>query len=291
VGLIFFALIQLFLFHAPQEVNVMSFNIRYGAANDGINKWDNRKEFVYETVKQESYDFIGVQEALHFQIQAINAELVDHNVFFRGRGWSPLTGEACGIFYSNAWEIIINESGTFWLSENPEIPASKSWDSSLPRIVTWAKFRNKTSNNFVYVYNTHFDHLGQKAREQSSKIIIKHISERPYDVPVILLGDFNASERSDAIKIIKTGISNGPVFFDPWNLLNPDAKERGTFNSWENRKNGSKIDYIFVPEGTKVLDAQILRQTFNGRNSSDHYPVTAKLIMGSSFKNYSIQSE
>ena len=284
--MIFILFFQLLFLNVPQEVNVMSFNIRYGAANDGINKWDNRKEFVYETIKQEAYDFIGVQEALHFQIQAINAELVDHNVFFRGRGWSPLTGEACGIFYSNSWEIIINESGTFWLSEKPDTPASKSWDSSLPRIVTWAKFRNKISNNFVYVYNTHFDHLGQKAREQSSKIIIEHISKREHDAPVILLGDFNAAENNKAIDILKKGMPEGLSFFDPWNQMHPDEIQRGTFNYWKSEKDGPKIDYIFALKGTRVLDAQILRRAFKGRNSSDHYPVTAKLVLTASLGDY-----
>ena len=288
---IFLVLFHLFFSTASQELNVMSFNVRYGTANDGINSWENRKEFVHETIKREKYDFIGVQEALGFQIAFIKEKMDGYSVFFRGREKDPTKGESCGIFYSDSWEIDTEESGTFWLSENPEKPASKSWDASLPRIATWARFTNKENGGSVYIYNTHFDHVGQIARENSSKTIMKHISERPYDVPVVFLGDFNASEKNNAIKIIKKGIPNGPVFFDPWNMLNPDSKERGTFNSWENRKDGAKIDYIFVLEGTKVLDAQILRGTFNGRNSSDHYPVTAKLIMDSSFKNYSIQSE
>ena len=284
--MIFVILFHLFFSTAPQEVNIMSFNVRYGTANDGENSWENRKSFAYSVMKNENYDFIGVQEALHFQIQAINAELVNHNVFFRGRGWSPLTDEACGIFYSNAWEIIFNESGTFWLSENPEKPASKSWDSSFHRIVTWAKFRNKTSDNFVYVYNTHFDHLGQTARENSSKIIIDHISKREHDAPVILLGDFNASEKNKAITILKKGIPEGLSFFDPWNQMYPDATQRGTFNYWKDKKDGPKIDYIFALKGTRVLDAKILRQTFDGKNPSDHYPVTARLVLTASLGDF-----
>ena len=283
---ILFLLAAMFGFTAGEEVNIMSFNIRYGAANDGINSWENRKEFVYETIKREKYDFIGVQEALGFQIEFIKEKMDGYHVFSRGREKNPTKGESCGIFYSDSWEIDIEESGTFWLSENPQKPASKNWDASLPRITTWARFMHKKTGFSVYVYNTHFDHLGQTARENSSKIIIKHISARKYDIPVILIGDFNASETNEAIKTIKKGIPQGPSFFDPWNFLNPNSKKRGTFNSWESRKDGAKIDYIFVLEGTQVLDAQILRETFQGRNPSDHYPVTAKVLASSSLGDY-----
>ena len=34
---------------SPADVRVMSFNIRYGTADDGENRWERRKEFLAET--------------------------------------------------------------------------------------------------------------------------------------------------------------------------------------------------------------------------------------------------
>ena len=59
----------------PAELSVMSFNIRYGTANDGENRWENRREMVCDLIRQydcdlESTDFrTGFEPAAGRQIQ------------------------------------------------------------------------------------------------------------------------------------------------------------------------------------------------------------------------------
>ncbi len=52
-------------------VRVMSFNIRYGTANDGDDHWDKRKDFLVDVIRAEAPDVIGVQEALYPQLAHI----------------------------------------------------------------------------------------------------------------------------------------------------------------------------------------------------------------------------
>ena len=53
------------------SLSVCSFNIRYGTASDGANHWTLRRDMVFDLLNRYSYDLIGVQEALNFQIDEI----------------------------------------------------------------------------------------------------------------------------------------------------------------------------------------------------------------------------
>ena len=57
------------------ELHVMSFNIRYGTADDGPDRWENRRQQVCEVIERNQCDVIGLQEALRFQIDAIREAL------------------------------------------------------------------------------------------------------------------------------------------------------------------------------------------------------------------------
>ena len=126
------------------ELRVMSFNIRYGTADDGKDIWANRQELVVTVIKAFAPDLMGTQETLPFQAKYIHEQLSEYTYI----GWSrdqSETGEQCGIFVrKERFEII--ESGQFWLSETPDEKFSKSWDSSLPRVVTWTRLKEKTAD-------------------------------------------------------------------------------------------------------------------------------------------------
>src|SRR5690606_27265891 len=55
-----------------QERSVMTYNIRYGSADDGADSWDHRKENLAHEMAFYEPDFIGVQEALHFALDYLN---------------------------------------------------------------------------------------------------------------------------------------------------------------------------------------------------------------------------
>ena len=115
------------------ELRVMSFNIRLGVANDGENRWDLRKDLVVETIRKYNPDLLGLQEVFPMQEEYLRESFPEYVYYGRSRLVDPNDGEACSIMFRKE-RFNPSEQSTFWLSETPDEPGSKSWDSSLPRI-------------------------------------------------------------------------------------------------------------------------------------------------------------
>ena len=259
---------------AKKDVRVMSFNIRFGSANDGDNHWDKRHELVAKTVQQFDPDLMGTQETLKFQAEYLEKELKQYTYFGRSRMKTP--NEHCGIFYKTdrfTWLA----GGHFWLSESPEVPESKSWDSSLPRMASWVLLSDNEQENekAILFVNTHFDHRGKVARLESAKLIrkriaqIRNIADQPH---VIVTGDFNTPERSEPYQAFISGNDLVDTFRKKWPSV---TDEVGTFNGFRGRKSGGRIDWILASESLNILKAEIDRYQESDRYPSDHFPVTA----------------
>lgn len=253
-------------------LKVMTFNIRYGTANDGENHWDKRKDFLVDVVRTESADVIGVQEALYGQLAYILKALPGYAMVGVGRDDGIRAGEYSAILYRTA-TLSMNRSDTFWFSETPARVASKSWGNTITRICTWAQFTLPDGQPF-YVYNVHLDHQSQPSREQSVGLLRARIEARDPKAPVIVTGDFNAGEKNAAV----TAMLAGGVFRDTFRVTQPDAAPVGTFSGFKaGQVQGEKIDYVFATEEWEVADAAIVRTARDGRYPSDHFPVTATL--------------
>src|SRR5688572_23652685 len=154
-------------------LRVMSFNIRYDEPRDGENAWPNRKKLVATLIRLHQVDLIGVQEALKGQLDDLSELIPEYAWIGVGRTDGKLGGEFSAIlFRKNRFAML--ETATFWLSETPHIP-SKGWDAAFPRIVTWAKFSDKQTQRVFFHFNTHFDHRGTRAREESGRLLLRRI--------------------------------------------------------------------------------------------------------------------
>src|SRR4026207_453076 len=171
-----------------QELNVMTFNIRYNNKNDSLNAWPYRKDNAASQVKFHNVHILGVQEALHDQIMDLSQSLTKYKYTGVGRDDGKTKGEYSAIFYDTT-RLKLIESSTFWLSLTPEVPGSKGWDADITRIVTWARFKDNISKKIFFVFNTHFDHIGQEARRESAKLIKRRVKEIAGNNPVIITGD------------------------------------------------------------------------------------------------------
>ncbi len=271
-------IIILFLFLTPvtliaQQMNIISFNIRYNTPNDGINAWPNRIEMVTGLLKFHDADIFGLQEALIGQIEDIQNNLPEYEWFGVGRDDGKKAGEFSPVFFKKSKYILVKH-GTFWLSKTPEKP-SKNWDAALNRIVTWGRFKSKVTGKQFLVFNTHFDHIGVEARKNSASIIRNKIEEmtKGINLPVILTGDFNLAPEEEPITLIKTYLSDSREISEekPYGPL-------GTFNSFDwNAPMEKRIDYIFVHGEIKVLKYAVLTDSKEKRFPSDHLPVFAKV--------------
>ncbi|WP_340114332.1 endonuclease/exonuclease/phosphatase family protein [Maribellus mangrovi] len=271
--LILFIMVILPIGLFAQQIDVMSFNIRYNTSNDGINAWPNRIEMVNGLLNFYEPGIFGLQEALYGQIQDIQKGLPDYKWFGVGRDDGDKAGEFIPIFY-NTKKFILIESGHFWLSENCEKPGL-GWDAACNRITTWGKFQSKVTGKQFFVFNTHFDHMGVEARKNSAKLIHDKINEftAHSGMPVILTGDFNLSPETEPIAMIKKYLSDSREISEeaPYGPV-------GTYNGFKPGSEGqNRIDYIFVNDKVKVLKYAAISDTKENRSPSDHLPVFVKL--------------
>jgi endonuclease/exonuclease/phosphatase family metal-dependent hydrolase len=266
---------------AANDVRVMSFNIRYGTARDGENHWDHRKEFLVETIRAFDPDLLGTQETLRFQRDYLAEHLPGHGWVGVGRNDGRDDGEMMALYYrKERFEKL--EEGHFWLSETPEKAGSKSWDSSLPRMVTWVKLRDRrrAEARATLFLNTHFDHQGAQARLESARLLRRRIAALGKDGSVILTGDFNTDEGSEPYRALFAQVDDRPSpVIDTLRAAHPDRKAgEGTFSGFKaEATGGARIDWIGVSRDWNVVKAEIDRTAREGRTPSDHFPVTAVL--------------
>lgn len=264
-----------------RNLRVMSFNIRLGTANDGDNHWNHRKSIVVQLIKDVNPDVVGTQETMKFQAEYLQQQLADYTYFGRSRQADPLVDEQCGIlFRKNRFAKLAG--GHFWLSETPDKPGSKSWDSSLPRMASWLHLWDESTGTSFYVINTHFDHYGKQARLESARLIRKFVNHLPLrPQPVVVTGDFNAHESSPPYQALfnqQSNEQNELMLQDTFRIHRPNrTKAEGTFGGFNGKLEGARIDWIACSKDFRVVSADIVVKSYEDRFPSDHYPVTADL--------------
>lgn len=273
------------------EVRIMTFNIRYGSANDGENHWKKRREMVFDVIRKQKSDVIGLQEALRFQIDEIRQALPMYAEIGVAREDGKINGEYSAILY-RADRFGVGEAGTFWLSDTPEVPGSNQWGGACVRICTWARLIENSTGKAFYAFNLHLDHVSQPSREKSAVLLTQRIQSRNIKEPFVLTGDFNAGETNPVITYLKAQTalagadgttSKSPIaLVDTFRVLHPDVKDVRTAHEFKGTRQGNKIDFVFVLPAVKVLEAEILYDNIEGRYPSDHFPVTARLLLPAS---------
>ena len=260
----------------PEPIRVMSFNIRYGTAADGENSWKQRRELVFQTIREYEPDLLGLQEVLAFQAEELREALSDYEFVGVGRDDGQQAGEFGPIMYRKRVFLLVR-AGHFWLSEKPEWPGSVGWDAALPRIVTWVRLAYKQSpQNKIYILNTHFDHQGVRARLESAKLV-RRLVESLAGQPFIVLGDFNCGPGTPAHDELMAERGNLAELTDPFVLLRADTAGSATYHAFRGTVEGKRIDWILHNRRFQPSMVEIIHRCFNSRYPSDHYPVTATL--------------
>jgi len=256
-----------------QELDVMTYNIRYASPNDGPNLWKNRKEDMIETLLNINPDLLGLQEVLHTQLLELTNGMSEYSYIGVGREDGKTKGEYSPILYrKDTFEVL--DSGTFWLSETPS-QISVGWDAALERICSYARFLHRQSGKEFWMFNTHFDHVGELARANAARLILEKINAlNTSSLPVVVTGDFNLEPYEEPIQIMQSSLE------DIQKALAYSEPNYGTYNGFDTRSSGERrIDYIFQ-KGFKLREANHLwLKTKNGYWLSDHHPVRALLLV------------
>ena len=262
------------------DLKLASYNIRYAGGDRGANSWDNRKGPLAEYINELKPDVIGMQEALLVQVKFMKANLDGYAMVGVGRDDGKCDGEFSPVFY-NREKFVLDSCGTFWLSETPETPGIKGWGANCVRICSWVRLIEIKSSKAFYVYNTHFDHVSQPAKDNSAKLIAERVNNRTDKDPVFLMGDFNSTPESFPVKYLTGKVENAVppvVFTETMSVLNTNLSLKGTSNSFGRRDNPPRIDYIFYNGNVKVKDGAVGPSEVDGQFLSDHNPIW--VVMG-----------
>ena len=260
---------------SPGHSKIMTFNIRYGSAPDGENHWVHRKETVFDMLADPAADVIGLQEALDFQIKEIERALPQYKIVSAGRDDGKKAGETCPVLYRSDRFSLAN-SGTFWFSNTPWKPGSKHWGNDLPRICTWVRLTETSTNESFYVYNLHLDHQSQNSRQYSMDLLAKEIAKRKHPDPVIVMGDFNMDTENPAMAAFKAK-GTRTRYIDVWQHLHPDQPGIKTYHAFGTQPDGPCLDHILIDGTIEILEVVIDARKFRERYPSDHFPVIAHL--------------
>lgn len=276
INVLFSALLMLVSFSVyagddnnAEGLKVMSYNIRYGDADDGTNSWRFRFPATVEMIEDQKPDVFGVQEALHYQITFIEENCRDYKCVGVGRDNGRKKGEFMSIFW-NKKTVSLLKWGTYWLSETPKKP-SMGWDAACYRTATWALMKDKKTGKKFFFVNTHLDHVGKEAQKNGLKLIVDKIAEiNPDNYPMVLTGDFNVTPDDSVLKELDTRMTSARKVAEK-------TDNKGTYTNWG--KTSKVIDYIYYSGFSRCPEFQTVTKKYAGRRFvSDHDPITAIFI-------------
>jgi len=257
-----------------QQLHAGTYNLRYDNAEDSVkgNGWRYRYPVIAGMIRFNDLDIFGTQEGLYHMLNNLADSLPGYKWIGIGRDDGKQAGEHSAIFYKTS-KFKILKQGNFWLSTITDRP-NKGWDAVLPRICTWAKFRETKTGFTFYFFNLHMDHIGVAARRESAKLVLSRVKQMAGHVPAILTGDFNVDQTSESYAVV----NNSGLLKDCYTLSPVKLATNGTFNNFDvHTSDSSRIDHIFITRDFKVKRYGILTNTYHGRLPSDHYPVVVEL--------------
>lgn len=264
---------------APAPFTAATFNIK-NSPEPEVNAWDLRRDSVAKLIKKHGFDIFGTQEGHFHQLDDISAR-TGFKYVGKGREDGVRGGETSAIFY-NPKRFELLDSGDFWFAKTPDKPVM-GWDAACKRICSWGEFRDLKTDKKFFFFSLHFDHKGKIARAESAKLLIKKVKEISGGLPFVCVGDFNAREDSEPMKII---FSDKSLKDSLRECALPPKSAGGTFHNFTGKPVPHRIDYILVSDGIGVLDYCVIRDKSSDLGAprakgteypSDHFPVAAKL--------------
>lgn len=272
-GLFFLTAFSFCIFNSNAQTHqIATYNIRWANPDDTGNLWKDRLPHVSGLIQFHQIGIVGIQEGLISQVNDLTQAL-GYKYLGVGRDDGKDKGEFSAILYdSNQFTVL--DQGTFWLSETPDVP-SKGWDAALNRVCTYGKFKDSEGKEF-YVFNIHYDHRGELAREESSKLVVRKAKEiNKENLPALFMGDYNADPNHPAY----LAVVNSKDWKDARLISEiPSYGPHGTFTGfkWETLPENI-IDHVFVSGPLKVIRHGILSDNYGKKYPSDHFPVMVEV--------------
>ena len=266
-----------------KDITIMSFNVRVDLIKNG------RDKLVIETIKSVAPDVFGVQEADITWMNKLKSGLTNYAAIGKGRDlWGA--GEHCAIFYrTDKFKAIASD--TRWLSATPTKESvysfkegGKTYKANQKRIMTYVVLERKSDGARFLVVNAHLDNNGdntlaiaEKIRKAEVDIMMQQIQgvlNARGNLPVIILGDFNATPEKTAYKAVTAkGYSDA-------SKVAAKGSASSTYNGMTNGTSAI-LDYIFVSSNIKsaVKSYTVAPAKRNGSWVSDHNAIYATITV------------
>lgn len=264
---------------------VMSANIRITGLeedNEPYRHWDSRKEYMIDVIRSHKPDVIMMQEVIYDSYQYCKKELKEYFAFgFEGPEMDPYTegyhfiGKNVIFFRKERYELI--SAGCYWLSEEPIISGSISWDTNRARHANWVRVRDRKTGKQMRLIDIHLDHKSNLAKLNQAKLIVREAAQYQNDFPQIICADFN-SRKSD--KQVVHFTENG--WTDWYDALHNGVEFGRTahgFKGVDNPKPGHRIDYILTKGAAKALSCEVLTDHKGNLYPSDHFFMLAEIVL------------
>jgi len=239
----------------------MTFNLRNANADDGVNSWRFRKDFLFRYLRESDADVICMQEVIPAVEEQMRQELSELYEFIgKGRLKEKNADDEINLIAFRRGKFSLLDSKHFWLSETPEVagskyPTQKFW----PRTCTYIKLQCGAKEFAVFA--THLDNADPIARERGFKLILQMAYQ---EKNAFICGDFNES----------------PAKVSDWlpsDFVDYSVGLSDTYNGYG--KESSKIDYIIGKGKIDCIGCVCDRIMRNDDYISDHFPVYAELIL------------
>lgn len=259
--------------------NIATYNMKFDSSSDPYRWSDVRKYLARDIIKKHNFDIWGSQELLEHQVKDV-LELTEG--VYEHVGVSTGNGQPVGssikptesydaIFYRKS-RFSVLETGDFWYSETPNAPSI--WEGAGTKThCTWAKLKDKESDEEFYVMSSHLEWQNVTVRNKAVDLFLKKVKEIAGDAHVFCPGDYNAETKTDEIKkILNSGFLKDSKALT---FRHSDSKNGGTFLGFEkNVDTAYRIDYIFVSPSIKVHSYTVVTDDFKTAGAgSDHLPV------------------
>ena len=248
----------------PAKIRVLTQNLRSGNDSGG-NSIRERQPRFRELMAEYTPDLVGTQETTWDWLLYLKRTFgEEYSVLGCSReGKDATSGEWNAILYkADRFELL--DSDTFWLTSTPEKVSAVN-GSKCKRICTWALLKDTETGATLVFCNTHLDHSNNDIRNQQAQYLISGLQEYIGKYPVILTGDFNASNSTTPYKTITSTLKDSH-----W-----AAKKKSsggcTFHNYG--ASSSEIDFVFFDDAFLTAEQYYVVKDDFGGYVSDHYGV------------------
>ncbi|MCA9603897.1 MAG: endonuclease/exonuclease/phosphatase family protein, partial [Myxococcales bacterium] len=256
------------------ELTVGTYNLR-----NKEDWWEDRFPLIADGMVELRADILGLQEVSEreMQLETLSALLeerdpsLDYNVLFTlaAEPFGTLTGEGL----ASMAQFPIEDMGTLFLSEG--------------RSATWTRV-SLGNDRYLDHFNTHLHAIrsAPDVRAVQAASIVEYINEHDEGWPIVLTGDFNATDDEQAIATV---VDAG--FVDTFRAVHGDeTDEIGATSPIKlarepvDQEVTRRIDYVFLRAGDTATNVEIAEseRTFmepgsDGLYPSDHFGVLSTL--------------